>query len=324
MPVRRSVRFTVLIVVACALVAQTTGSVTSAPGSSHGRPELAEPKVIIDKSPETCCLTKAPRPPYPGPYGSTETLWEFGLDAINLIEEGRRWEATYLVYQELISEGSAPLLFPNGGYLESSDGTPVCLVHGRSDVQDNADLIRNLGSEYPGIPPVLVAASIAEQASDVERIFGLDIWEKAALAFPGWDDMSIGIAQLRHTEAISLGLGSGDLFDPETAVRGMYSKLQSADQQIDLIQDPASPLPLTDRYMLLSLAQNNPGSIYEYMQTSSDWKVLLSRRNNARVMRYYLVHLDWLLANGWSLPGGVDLDLWRQIVFTPVQEDVAP
>jgi hypothetical protein len=33
-------------------------------------------------------------------------------------------------------------------------------------------------------------------------------------------------------------------------------------------------------------------------------------------MRYYLVHLDWFLENGWKLSDEIDLDYWREMVFS--------
>ncbi len=232
------------------------------------------------------------------------------------------WEARYQIYQELISQGSAPLFRSGEDYLEAEDGTPICLLHGRSDVLANSELIQSVAEEYPAIAPAMVAAAIAEQASDVERIFGLDILEKTTLFFPGQEDMSVGIAQIRPTEAMSLGLSADplELFDPEIAVRGMVAKLRAVDERITALQDPAHPISLTERYMLLSLGQNSPGSVDSYIAAEGDWALLLDQSNNARVMRYFLVHLDWLIANGWKLPEDVDLEMWRQVAFSSPEE----
>jgi hypothetical protein len=234
------------------------------------------------------------------------------------------WEARYAIYQGLISQGSAPLFNSDQGYLESSEGTPICLLHGRSDVIDNAELILTIGERYAEIPPIVVAAAIAEQASDVERVFGVDILEKTAMALPGKDDMSIGIAQLRPTEVISLGLGTVDLFDPEIAVRGMYAKLRFANARIDLMQSEDAPLSATERTMLLSLAQNHLGTVDEYFELGGDWDRLTAIDNYARIMRYFLVHLDWLVENGWELPPDIDLESWRRIVFSAPGETAPP
>ncbi len=239
-------------------------------------------------------------------------------------DEDAFWEARYWIYQGLMSQGSDPLFNSDQGYLENSDGTPICLLHGRNDVTNNTDLILAVGDDYPEIPPTLIAAAIAEQASDVERVFGIDIWEQTALGLPGQEDMSVGIAQLRPTEVISLGLGTVDLFDPEIAVRGMYAKLHVANARIDALQSPEAPLTVTERYMLLSLAQNHLGTVDDYFAVNGDWDQLMAMSNYARIMRYFVVHLDWLLETGWELPPDVDLDRWRRTVFSAPRDPEPP
>ena len=128
--------------------------------------------------------------------------------------------------------------------------------------------------------------------------------------------MSIGIAQLRPEEATKLGLGDADLFDPETAIQGMFAKINLGSLRIAELEDPLDPLTLTERYMLLSLAQNGTSEVDEYFAMGGDWESILTLGNNARVMRYFLVHLDWLLLNGWELPEDVALDTWRETVFS--------
>jgi hypothetical protein len=239
-------------------------------------------------------------------------------------EEDSFWQTRYVLYQSLISQGSAPLLNIDNGYLESGDGTPICLLHGRSDVVRNATLIRYIGALNPEIPPTIVAAAIAEQASDVDRLFGVDILEKTAMLLPGYENMSIGIAQLRPTEVISLGLEGVDLFDPEMAIRGMYAKLHMALAQVEALEHPDAPLTPTERIMLLSLAQNHVGAVDDYFALNGDWDRLLATENYARIMRYFLVHLDWLLETGWDLPPDIDLDRWRRVVFSDPQEPEPP
>ncbi|MBN1920457.1 MAG: hypothetical protein JW892_04385 [Anaerolineae bacterium] len=227
------------------------------------------------------------------------------------------WSRRYDIYQQLITEASEPLL---QGELDKASAQEnemeIRLLHGRADVQNNAEHILAEGQNYPEIPPVLVAAAIAEQASDVERLFGVDTLEKAALVVPGLENMSIGIAQLRPEEALELGLGDVDLFDPEAAIQGMFAKIHLGNMRITELENPSDPLTLTERYMLLSLAQNGTSEVDEYFALGGDWKRILTQGNNARVMRYFLVHLDWLLLNGWELPGDVALDAWRETVFS--------
>ncbi|MCU0519765.1 MAG: hypothetical protein MUF84_03595 [Anaerolineae bacterium] len=319
------VRLAIVAVVAATFTAQAVNAPPSSAYDSPGLPEVGAQKPQPQKELSVCGLAKSPQRRLLAGHRaipSAVAVWAQVPDPTDEDAGDTLWEARYLIYQELISQGSTPLFRSGGDYLEAEDGTPICLLHGRSDVLDNSELIRTVAAEYPSIAPVVVAACIAEQASDVERIFGLDVLEKTILSVPGQENMSIGIAQIRPTEAMSLGLTLDplDLFDPEIAVRGMVAKLRSVDQRIDTLQDPDNPVSLTERYMLLSLGQNSPGIADEYFQEAGNWNVLLSRDNNARVMRYFLVHLDWLVANGWELPEDVDLDHWRKIAFSSPQE----
>ncbi len=311
-----------------AIVVATLASqaVVARPGSAYdspGLPRITGSKTVSLKELALCGLMKSDesgsrsrRQPVVVPIWTQEPEVGEG-DSIDAL-----WEARYLLYQELISQGSAPLFRSGDDYLETEDGTPICLLHGRSDVLNNADLIRRVAAEYPAVAPVMVAAAIAEQASDVERIFGLDILEQTTLFLPGKENMSVGIAQIRPTEAVSLGIALDpmDLFDPEIAVRGMVAKYRVTNEHIDSNQNPGAPLSLTERYMLLSLGQNSPGVADDFYAAAGNWAVLLGQNNNARVMRYFLVHLDWLLANGWELPEDVDLDFWRKVAFSSPQE----
>jgi len=316
-----------LIVAATVFVTHTADAYFETATADPDLSQISSPKSADSKSPQAGHLAKEQRRPYPDSYWeelSDRDVWRQYQAAVDKLEEDRLWEARYLIYQELISRSSAPLLFSDLGFFELGDGTPICLLHGRTDVLDNAETIRAVTDEYPRIPAIMVAAAIAEQASDVERIFGVDILEKAILSLPGRENMCIGIAQLRPTEAMSLGLGLADLFRPEAAVRGMCAKLNSANEHIDLLRDQTTPISPTDRYMLLSLAQNNLGSIDDYNRVGGDWDKLLRMHNYARVMRYFLIHLDWLVANGWKPPDGVDLDQWRRIAFSSAREGVIP
>jgi hypothetical protein len=232
------------------------------------------------------------------------------------------WRARYLVYQELITYWSRSAVPEKGTEAVPVESSAIALLHGRNDVLDNATLIAEVAPDYPEIPAIFVAASIAHQASDVERAFGVDILEQIAINFPGLDNMSIGIAQLRPTETESLGLGEVDLFDPEFAIDGMFTKIRLSGVRIDELQNPISPVPPTDRAMLLSLAQNSPTAVDAFFAAGGDWDAVLAQANNQRVMRYFMVHLDWLVECGWELPGDVDLGRWRAIVFSaPVVEE---
>ena len=217
------------------------------------------------------------------------------------------WWARYAFMQTAMTIGSSYPLRP--------------LLHGRQDARQNSHTIKSLAADYQDVAPVMVAAAIAEQASDVERLFGIDLWERAALSvLPSKQDMSRGIAQLRPSEQAGLGL-AGDLFDPATAIEGMYAKVSAASARIGEL-DPSESLAPTDRCMLLALAQNSgTGVVDQFFQANKDWATMLDpgKGNNARILRYFTLHLDWLLQEGWELPDGVDKDRWRQIVFADQQ-----
>ncbi len=313
----------VVAIVVAALIAQAAVAHPGSAYDSPGLPEVAESKAGAQKGLVLCGLAKSDvSTSRSRKQPAVVPIWAQEPESASPASDDALWEARYLLYQELISQGSSPLFRTGDDYLEAEDGTPVCLLHGRSDVLNNADLIRRVAGEYPDIAPVMVAAAIAEQASDVERIFGLDILEQTTLFLPGKENMSVGIAQIRPTEAVSLGIALDpmDLFDPEIAVRGMVAKLKVTNERIDAYRDPEVQLSLTERYMVLSLGQNSPGIADDYYAAKGDWAVLLGQNNNARVMRYFLVHLDWLLANGWELPEDVDLDFWRKVAFSSPQE----
>lgn len=322
---RPTLSLAVVAIVVAALIAQAAVARPSSAYDSPGLPEIVDAKVEAKKGLALCGLAKSGvstsrsrKPPVVVP------IWAQEPESASPASGDVLWKARYLLYQELMSQGSAPLFRSGDGYLETEDGTPICLLHGRSDVLNNAALIHSVAGEYPAVAPAMVAAAIAQQASDVERIFGLDILEQTTLSLLGKEDMSVGIAQIRPIEAVSLGIALDpmDLFDPEIAVRGMVTKLRVTNERIDAHWDPEAPLSLTERYMVLSLGQNSPGIADDYYAAEGNWAVLLEQNNNTRVMRYFLVHLDWLLANSWELPEEVDLDFWRKVAFSSPQEVV--
>ncbi|MBN2392409.1 MAG: DUF11 domain-containing protein [Anaerolineae bacterium] len=195
------------------------------------------------------------------------------------------------------------------------------ILHGRRDVRLNRDMIQSVAVDYSDIAPIWIAAAIAEQASDVERFSGTDALEKTVLFFfPNKKgDMSRGIAQLKQSEQAGLGLTGQDLFDPAVAIQGMYAKVSAANNRINEL-DPTGSLAATDRYMLLALAQNSgsePINLF-FGDAKQDWKTMLGTKNWALILRYYTLHLDWLISMGWELPEGIDLDKWRETVFSDI------
>jgi hypothetical protein len=290
-------------------------------GPSPEAVEVTEPATLMPEGTDPVVLNVCPQqypvfPPHSSGNARRPVAWHVYPGEETAPEGDLLWKARYAVYQELTTYWSRTYISWDGVEVVSVEANPIALLHGRSDVLDNDALIVEIAPDYPEVPAILVAAAIAHQASDIERAFGVDLLEQIVLNVPGFDNMSIGIAQLRPSETESLGLGDVDLFEPEIAIRGMFSKITAGCARIDALQSPISPLPATDRLMLLSLAQNSPTAVDAFFAAGGDWPTVLSHANNQRVMRYFLVHLDWLLETGWELPGEIDLERWRATVFS--------
>lgn len=220
---------------------------------------------------------------------------------------------------------------PTGTYLLWQDGItyssalgPAALIHGREDVLANAEAIRKWA---PADLELLVAASIAHQASDVkDRPFGLNLveefWREHVNA-----NASVGIAQLRPEEVgyWAPEMVGCDLLTPEVAIRVMTAKLAKANRAIKLAYPDASD---SDRYMLLALAQNASSDLtvqktidYFFQEAGQDWQAMLAsewgqEQDWQEQLRLVLVHLDWLLTQGWEKPAGLDRDYWARLAFT--------
>lgn len=193
---------------------------------------------------------------------------------------------------------------------------------GREEVIRNAEKIHALTTDY-SVDATLVAASIAEQASDVERIAG-DFSERFTQLKPG--SQSLGIAQLHRYELEEFqaqGLLPSDMrpdpYNPEMAIRGMAAKIQVQDEYLGTIMaaNPHIKVTATDRWMLLALAQNC-GTISTdkfFGEAKGRWGRMLSLENYQSILRYFVMHLEWLIANGWEIPDDVSINYWKMVVF---------
>lgn len=201
---------------------------------------------------------------------------------------------------------------------------PISPIQGRREVLRYAEEIR---SWAPDDLELLVAASIAHQASDFkDRPFGTDAVEAAWRALID-DNISVGIAQLRRGEVAHWApyLQGVDLLSPEMAIFVMIAKLRQSNDYI-LYRHPK--IPDTDRYMLLALAQNTSSSTT--MRTTvdffvdvadGDWMAMLASERAKEhdwqeQLRLVLLHVDWLIEQGWDVPEGLDREYWSLVAFS--------
>lgn len=204
---------------------------------------------------------------------------------------------------------------------------PISPIQGRRAVLQHADEIRLWA---PDDLELLVAASIAHQASDFkDRPFGTDAIEEFWRELID-DNISVGIAQLRRAEVATWApyLDGADLLSPSLAIRVMVAKLKQANSYI-LYRDPK--ITDTDRYMLLALAQNtaSTGAMRSTIDffvdgAQGDWLVMMTSER-ARMLdwqeqlRLVLLHLDWLVEQGWPVPDGLDRYYWSRVAFANPQ-----
>lgn len=221
----------------------------------------------------------------------------------------RTESGAYDLVQDQVSFFSAPGLVP--------------LIHGRQDVAANSELIRRYAVRDLEL---IVAASIAHQASDVkDRPFGADAVESFWLKTIN-PDASVGIAQLRASEVVywAPDLVGADLLQPEVAIRVMTAKLDKANRYLNRAYPDVDA---TDRYMLLALVQNDSSEIAMrntidafFQGAGRDWTAMLSTsqadsRDWTEQLRLVLIQLDWLVIQGWEKPEGLDRDVWAGIAF---------
>ncbi len=201
---------------------------------------------------------------------------------------------------------------------------PISPIQGRREVLAHAEEIERWA---PNDLELLVGASIAHQASDFkDRPFGTDalewVWRELVD-----DNISIGIAQLRKEEVVLWApyLHGVDLLLPDAAIRIMIAKLNRANSYI-LRTYPE--VDATDRFMLLALAQNAASDStirttvdYFFENASADWGEMLASERAKEMdwqeqLRLVLLHLVWLVEQGWAIPDGLDLDRWSGHAFS--------
>lgn len=200
---------------------------------------------------------------------------------------------------------------------------PISPIQGRREVMLHADEIKQWA---PDDLELLVAASIAHQASDFkDRPFGTDALE----AF--WrelvdDNISVGIAQLRREEVNYWAprLRGQDLLTPEVAIRVMTAKLSLTNRYILQNYPDVSD---TDRMMLLALAQNAASYTtvrntvdYFFRVAHARWPVMLlgqraQEQDWREQLRLVLLHAEWLTEQGWAAPVTLDMDQWAKVAF---------
>ncbi len=264
-------------------------------------------------------------------WGDWKTTWDRPRPAAP-------WPASQAVWQPDAPEGAPAQPAPQEEWvfiydlwqlgLSSLSGLgPVSPIQGRRAVLEHADEIKLWAPEDLEL---LVAASIAHQASDFkDRPFGTDaieeFWRKLID-----DNISVGIAQLRRDEVATWApyLDGADLLTPNLAIRVMIAKLKQTNTYI-LYRAPK--IPDTDRYMLLALAQNTASA--DAMRSTIDFFVDVARGEWATMMtseraqaldwqeqlRLVLLHMDWLIEQGWPAPDGLDRYYWSRVAFADPQ-----
>ncbi len=201
---------------------------------------------------------------------------------------------------------------------------PISPIQGRREVMRHADEIKQWA---PDDLEMLVAASIAHQASDFkDRPFGTDAVEVVWRALVD-DNISVGIAQLRREEVAYWApyLQGVDVLSPEMAIFVMIGKLRQSNDYI-LYRHPK--VSDTDRFMLLSLAQNTSSSgmmrstVDFYVDVADgDWMTMLASERAKEhdwqeQLRLVLLHVDWLIEQGWLAPVGLDREYWSRVAFS--------
>ncbi|MER2600123.1 MAG: hypothetical protein ABTQ73_11440 [Caldilineales bacterium] len=201
---------------------------------------------------------------------------------------------------------------------------PISPIQGRRAVEQNAAEIHRWA---PDAIELLVAASIAHQASDFkDRPFGTDaleiVWRELIN-----DNISVGIAQLREQEVVYWAprLQGVDLLAPEAAIRVMTAKLNQTHRYIIHTYPDAS---VTDQMMLLALAQNaasyktvSDTVDFFFGEANRNWNTMLEsdhaqNRDWQEQLRLVLVHVNWLVEQNWEIPEGLDLAAWERIAFS--------
>lgn len=168
-------------------------------------------------------------------------------------------------------------------------------------------------SQYYGVPALSVAAAVEWQgsASVQRRLMGLEGAQYDGL-LPGMKTgmkASLGIGQMSAEEIeqyVSVSCRKDCVLDDRMQLLGMAGKLAGADELLPTDIDP------TDRMMVLAIAQDEgPGAAKAYMDYRGDWVKIFANVSHAYDQNRHIVdQIRWLVLGGYSLPEGVDFDLW--------------
>jgi hypothetical protein len=252
--------------------------------------------------------------------GNRKNLYRYAYVADDLLEDTNPTDPRPYTPPTLISSEQ----WYGGMYVTQKRAMTIWshITHsGRKEVIRNAEQIAALSAEY-SVDATMVAAAIAQQASDVERVLGDfsdELSEKVGA-------LSVGISQLHRTELTEFydqsllpGEIALDPYDPEVAIRGMAAKIQLNDEYLAemMAANPQIKISMTDRWMLLALAQNHGYKSTDdfFGEAQGEWESMLALENYHLILRYFVLHLEWLKTNGWPIPDDVSLDAWKMLVF---------
>jgi hypothetical protein len=60
-------------------------------------------------------------------------------------------------------------------------------------------------------------------------------------------------------------------------------------------------------------------ALLPFFEYGGSWDQMLSDQQHGdkwkQQLRLMVLHIDWLILQGWELPEGVDLDYWRRTAF---------
>jgi len=193
---------------------------------------------------------------------------------------------------------------------------------GQQIVLDHQVEIASVARRYR-IPPISLAAGIANQGNAFTRPYNIDFVELCLINLPDSQftglGASVGVAQITPDEMYLYlpGCDQECLFDLQKSIEMMAAKLFSANGYLPVSIDP------TDRLMVLALAQNSGvGPARSFVEMSGDWQRIYELYNHGG---YAWDQGDWdqlekilnitinLSEQGYPLPEGVDLERWRNI-----------
>jgi hypothetical protein len=200
---------------------------------------------------------------------------------------------------------------------------------GYQEVVANQHLIVDT-AQVQNIPAVSLAAGIMNQGSSWMRPFGTDTLDRLQIStglpssFPFSDkfgpEASIGIAQLTASEVNEYlpGCSHECALQPGKAIESMAVKIAAAAALLP------GDISMTDRLMVLALAQNNgPGAANLYLSNNREWSgIYQAIPDDWDQLGKVLENIRYLTSTGdFILPEGVDLERWEEIFLTYGQSE---